>query len=426
MRTPAFWHGYADMHAVAAGGELTIDRGEGSYVFDTDGRRYLDLSASLWYCLVGHGREELAEAAAGQMRRLEAYSTFTDLSNPPASALAERLAALAPLEDPAVFLTSGGSDSIDTAMKIARRFWHAQGEPGRTLFVARHGAYHGMHAGGTSLVGIEPLASGYGELLAGVRHVPWESLEAIEQLVEREGGDRIAAIFAEPIMGVGGVLAPPPGYLEGLERLCRRTGALLVADEVITGFGRVGSWFASERFGITPDLIVCAKGVTSGYLPLGAVIAGAPVADLFYDGTVGMWRHGYTYSGHATACAVALRNLQLIEDEGLLERAAWLERAIADALADVAAHELVAEVRAGVGALAAVRLEPEAIAAQPTLPASVAAALRDAGVLTRALVGGELQVSPPLVAAEPELELMVEGFQQALTRQTVGTRSGAR
>lgn len=405
---PRFWHSYADMYAVAEHGELMITRGEGSYVFDEDGRRYLDLSASLWYCLVGHGRAELARAAAEQMEKLETYSTFTDLSNPPARELAERVASLAPMGDAVTFFTSGGSDAIDTAIKITKRFWNAFGEPARTVLIARVGAYHGMHLGGTSLVGIPAMRDGYGDLLSDVRHVAWDSLDALESTIEDVGPNSVAAVLLEPVLGVGGVLAPPDGYLAGVQEICRRTGALLIADEVITGFGRLGSWFACERFGIEPDLIVCAKGLTSGYLPLGAVIAGPRVSAPFYDGTVGPWRHGYTYAGHATVCAVALANLDLIEEEDLLSCSRRLERQIADRLAPLADHELVAEVRAGVGAFASLRLDPEALNRMPGLPAQFSATLRERGALTRALVGGEIQISPPLIWTDTELDMMAD------------------
>jgi len=411
---PRFWHSYADMKSVAEQGELMIARGEGSYVFDEDDRRYLDLSASLWYCLVGHGRVELAEAAAEQMAKLETYSTFTDLSNQPAAELAERVALLAPMSDAVVFFTSGGSDSIDTAIKIVKRFWQAVGEPNRTALIGRTGAYHGMHLGGTSLVGIKPMRDGYGDLLDNVRHVRWDSLTELERTIDEIGSDSIAAILLEPVIGVGGVLAPPDGYLEGVQEICEQTGALLLADEVITGFGRLGEWFGCTRLRIKPDLVACAKGITSGYLPLGAVIASPRVSTPFYDGTVGPWRHGYTYSGHATACAVALANLDIIEREELLARSRLLERELAHRLSPLTEHDLIAEVRSGLGAFASLRLSSEALDRKPTLPADFSAALRKNGALTRALVGGEIQISPPLIWRDDELDLMDRVLEQAV------------
>ncbi len=367
MSEQRFWHPFADMRSIVANGELVIDRGQGSHVFDTAGRRYVDATASLWYCNVGHGRGEIADAAAAQMRRLEAYSTFGDVANRPVLDLAERLAGFAPVDEPRVFLTSGGSDSIDTAVKLARRYWQARGERDRTLVVSRTGSYHGMHLAGTSLAGIEPNRAGYGVLMQGVDSVPWDSADALGELIAAVGPERVAAFFCEPVIGAGGVFHAPRGYLAKVREICRETGVLFVADEVVTGFGRVGSWFASERFGLDPDVIVCAKGITSGYLPLGAVIAAGRVAEPFFDGTVGMWRHGYTYSGHATVAAAALANLDVIEREGLLARARSLELELAGALRPLETHDLVTEVRVAEGVLAAVQIDPAAIAAAPRL-----------------------------------------------------------
>ena len=414
MSEQRFWHPFADMRSIVANGELVIDRGQGSHVFDTAGRRYVDATASLWYCNVGHGRGEIADAAAAQMRRLEAYSTFGDVANRPVLDLAERLAGFAPVDEPRVFLTSGGSDSIDTAVKLARRYRQARGERDRTLVVSRTGSYHGMHLAGTSLAGIEPNRAGYGVLMQGVDSVPWDSADALGELIAAVGPERVAAFFCEPVIGAGGVFHAPRGYLAKVREICRETGVLFVADEVVTGFGRVGSWFASERFGLDPDVIVCAKGITSGYLPLGAVIAAGRVAEPFFDGTVGMWRHGYTYSGHATVAAAALANLDVIEREGLLARARSLELELAGALRPLETHDLVTEVRVAEGVLAAVQIDPAAIAADATLPARAVAAARSAGVMTRSLATGAIHVSPPLVITTDELGELADGLRKAL------------
>jgi adenosylmethionine-8-amino-7-oxononanoate aminotransferase len=216
------------------------------------------------------------------------------------------------------------------------------------------------------------------------------------------------------VIGAGGVFAAPEGYLEGARQVCREAGVLFVADEVITGFGRVGSWFASTRWSLEPDLITCAKGITSGYLPMGAVIAAPWVAEPFYDGTAGLWRHGYTYSGHATAAAAALANLDILEREALPDRAKALEAELADALAPLEDHDLISEVRRGVGVLAAVQLEPDAIADDAMLPARFVAACRANGVLTRALGTGALQISPALILSAAETTELVEGISAAL------------
>lgn len=221
----SFWHSFADMAMVEAGGELVIDRGEGAYVWDAAGRRYLDATASLWYCNVGYGREEIADAASAQLRRLAAYSTFGDISNGPAIELAERVAALAPVPQSKVFLTSGGSDSIDTAAKMARRYWQLLGQSERTLFITREGAYHGMHIAGTSLAGIEANATGYGSLVGDVVKVAWDSADALREAIGSAGPGRVAAFFCEPVMGAGGVFAPPMATWRRSERSVGRPGS---------------------------------------------------------------------------------------------------------------------------------------------------------------------------------------------------------
>jgi adenosylmethionine-8-amino-7-oxononanoate aminotransferase len=244
--------------------------------------------------------------------------------------------------------------------------------------------------------------------------VAWDSAEALEELIGRVGTERVAAFFCEPVIGAGGVFHAPPGYLAKVRDICRQTGVLFVADEVVTGFGRVGAWFASERFRLDPDLIVCAKGITSGYLPLGAVIASGQVAEPFFDGTVGMWRHGYTYSGHATVAAAALANLDILEREGLIGRARTLELELAEALRPLADHELVTEVRVAEGVLAAVQIDPARIAGDASLPVRAVAAARSAGVVTRTLATGALHVSPPLVITTEELGELADGLRKAL------------
>ena len=412
----SFWNPFADMAAVESRGELTLVRGEGAHVWDDRGRRYLDATASLWYCNVGWGRDEIAEAVARQMAALPAYSTFGDLTNRPASELAERVASLAPVAGSKVFLTSGGSDSIDTATKMARRYWQLRGVPERTVLIRRERAYHGMHTGGTSLAGIPANAAGHGELIEDVEEVAWDDAEALLTTIERIGANRVAAFFCEPVIGAGGVFPPPEGYLERAREVCRSAGVLFVADEVITGFGRCGDWFASSRFGLEPDVVTCAKGITSGYLPAGAVIATPHVAEPFWAEDAGMWRHGYTYSGHAAVAAAALANLDIMEREDLCGRARVLEVSLFEALKPLAGHELVDDVRGGVGVLAAVQLSARAVSADSYLPARVAAACRDAGVLVRPLVGGAMAVSPPLVVTDDDLTELADGFRSALER----------
>jgi adenosylmethionine-8-amino-7-oxononanoate aminotransferase len=409
-----FWHSFADMAVVETGGELVVDRGEGVHIWDEQGRRYLDATAGLWYCNVGYGRVEIADAVAAQLKRLSSYSTFGDLSNRPAIELCERVAAIAPVEGSRVFLTSGGSDSIDTAAKIARRYWQLLGRPDRTLFITRERAYHGMHIAGTSLAGIEANATGYGTLVGDVAKVAWDSAEELREAIALATPDRVAAFFCEPIIGAGGVFAPPEGYLEEARQICRETGVLFVVDEVITGFGRVGDWFASSRWNLEPDLLTCAKGITSGYLPMGAVIASPRVAEPFWSKDAGLWRHGYTYAGHATVAAAALANLDIMEREDLPARALALESELAAALAPLEEHPLVAEVRRGTGVLAAVQLATDAIAEDPGLPPRAVAACRAHGIMTRTLATGALQVSPALVIDAEGLRELSDGIRAGL------------
>jgi putrescine---pyruvate transaminase len=409
-----YWHPFADMAAVQATGELTLARGEGSHIWDTEGKRYLDATAGLWFANVGHGRTEIADAVAAQLGQLAAFSTFGDLTNPPTAALADRVASLAPVEGSKVFLTSGGSDSIDTATKMVRRYWSLAGESQRTVLIRRERAYHGMHTAGTSLAGIPANAEGYGGLLADVVEVGWDDAAALRAVIDRIGAERVAAFFCEPVIGAGGVFPPPEGYLHAARDVCREAGVLFIADEVITGFGRCGDWFASGRFGLEPDLITAAKGITSGYLPLGAVVAAPSVWQRFWEQGAGMFRHGYTYSGHAGVSAAALANLDIIEKEGLLERAMVLEGSLLEALSTLADHALVSEIRGGTGVLAAVQVDPARLDATPELLGRLVPACRARGIMTRALGTGALQISPPLVLTDAELVELADGLHAAL------------
>jgi len=417
----AMWNPFANM-ATLPGSAITIVRGEGSTVFDADGRAYLDALASLWYCNVGYGRAELAEAAAAQMRQIAGFQVFEYYTNPPAEALCQRIADLAPVPGSKVFLTpGGGSDAVDTAGKLARAYWRAAGEPGRQVIISRSHAYHGMNAYGTSLGGIPLLTEAFSPLVGQVEQVPWDEPAALEKTIEMIGDSRVAAFFCEPVIGAGGVYPPPDGYLRAVREICRRHDVLFVADEVITGFGRTGAWFASGRYGLQPDLITTAKGLSSGYLPIGAVIAGPRVTEPFWrPGSAEVFRHGYTYSGHPAAAAVALANLDLIEREQLIGRVAALEPVLASALAPLASHRLVAEVRAGTGLLAAVEITEEARAADPAIGQRIVLAVRARGVITRLLRGIALQVSPPFVITEPEIARIAEAFAGALDEIAAG------
>jgi putrescine---pyruvate transaminase len=405
------WHPFADMHAVR-GNEFVIARGDGAVVWDEDGKEYIDGTASLWNVNVGHGRTEIVEAAMAQMRELASYQVFGIFANRPALDLAERLASLAPLDDPRIFLGSGGGDAIDTAAKLARRYFAAIGQPDRTHLISRTQGYHGTHGMGTSIGGIPANREGIGPIDPDVSVVAYDSVDALEAEIAGVGADRVAAVFVEPVIGAGGVLLPPPGYIEGVAALCQRTGVLFVCDSVIAGFGRLGSWFGIERFGVRPDLLTFAKGVTSGYLPLGGVVIGAKVAAPFWD--EGAWfRHGPTYSGHPTVCAAALANMDIMEREGLLERGNELEGEMAAALAPLADHALVGEIRAGIGALGAVAFSRDALAEAPDLAQRTFAAARERGVLVRGLADA-VALSPPLVITREQVDRAAEVIGEAL------------
>lgn len=405
--------------------ELVIERAEDVWVWDEDGNRYLDGTGGLWYANVGHGRPEIRAAVAAQMEQLAGYSAFFDLANRPVLELAEALAERSPM--PAkVFLGSGGSDGIDTAAKLARRYWWELGEPDRTVLVSRTASYHGTNGLGTALGGIPSNRLGFGPLAETIQ-VRHDSLGEMEQTFAQVGPDRVAAVFMEPVIGAGGVYPPAPGYVEGVAELCRRTGVLLVVDAVICAFGRLGTWFGIERWNVDPAMIVFAKGVTSGYLPLGGVMVSERIAEPFWREPGGpIFRHGPTYAGHPACCAAALANITLLERDGLLARGREQERALLEALAPLAAHELVSEVRGGLGTMAAVELTTEACERQPRLAASLALAVRAAGVFVRP-GGTAIAVSPPLTAGPEHFEMIAQAIEHGLNalcadRLTVGSR----
>lgn len=408
----ALWHPFADMATVRSG-EFVIDRGEDVWVYDSDGNRYLDATAGLWYVNAGHGRREIADAAAAQLRTLAGYSIFGDFTNEPARELAARLSALAPMPDAKVFLTSGGGEAIDSAVKIARRYHAVQGEPGRVHVISRANSYHGTNGIGTGVAGIEANRTGFGELLPSASRVPFDSVEALRREILRVGPEKVAAFLVEPVIGAGGVLSPPEGYLEGVAQACREFGVLLVVDAVICGFGRLGTWFGIERWGVEPDLITFAKGVTSGYLPLGGVVAHGRVAEPFWTRPGTALRHGATYAGHPTCCAAGLANLDLLERDGLVERGRALEGELTAALAPLTEHPLVAGVRSGIGLLGAVELAPEVLQRFPAAVGELQSLARQRGVLLRPLATA-LAVSPPLTVRIEQLREIAAVFAASL------------
>lgn len=412
--TTSFWHGFADMHLVKDH-ELVFRSGDGVWLESTDGRRFLDATAALWYCAVGYGRREIADAVAEQLVRLPATSAFGAYASEPTVALAGRLSAMAPMDDAVVFFGSGGSDAVDTAAKLARRYWDVLGKPERRIIVSREHGYHGMHAFGTSLAGIPGNKAGYGgALIDEVVHVGIDDTESLGALFERQGAE-IAAFIGEPVVGAGGVYPPEPSYWPEVARLCRAHDVLLIADEVITGFGRVGAMWGSTRYGIEPDMVTFAKAVTSGYQPLGGVLVGPRVAEPFWAGDAPgpMFVHGYTYSGHAAGCAGAMANLDILEGEDLPGRVAAMEDAFAAAIRRLEGAPLVGEVRT-VGFTAAVAIAPDRLAADAAIPTRVIAAALRHGVASRVLRGHAIHISPALTITPEEVDVMVDGLGAAL------------
>ena len=414
MSKSRFWHGFADMHTVAEA-EVVIRSADGVWLEDTAGNRYLDATAALWYCNVGYGRRVIADAVAEQLARLPAYSSFGAYTSEPTLALADRLADLAPIPNAVVFLGSGGSDAVDTAAKLVRRYWDVVGRPEKRVIVSREFGYHGMHGWGTSLVGIAPMKSGYGgnfiDEVVNVGAMDTETLGAL--FAERS--NEIAAFIGEPVIGAGGVYPPEEHYWPEVNRLCREHDILLVADEVITGFGRTGHLWGTQRYGIEPDLVTFAKGVSSGYVPLGGVLVGERVRAPFWDKDVpgAVFRHGYTYSGHAGAAAAAMANLDILEGEGLVGRVAALEPVLDREVRRLESAPGIGEIRT-VGLTAAVAFRPDLLAGDPGLPERVVTAALRHGVATRVLRGHALQISPPFVITEAEITTMVDGLGAAL------------
>jgi putrescine aminotransferase len=416
-------------------------RGEGCRLWDADGTEYLDATGGLWLCQVGHGRRELAEAAARQIERLEYFTSFWDFSNDQAIGLAVRLSELAPSGLTHSFFTSGGSESNETAIKIARLYHGRRGEPDRDWIIARRYGYHGVGYGSGTATGIEVFREGFGPMLPHVEHVtppyPYHEelydgqdatdfvLRELEETIERIGPGRVAAMIGEPVIGAGGVIVPPDDYWPRVRALLSHYGILLIADEVVTGFGRTGAWFASEELGMQPDLVSVAKGITSGYVPLGAVLMGDEIAELIGGGDG--FHHGFTYCGHPVACAVALANLEIIEREGLVEAAARTGELLRSELAPVAEFPAVGEVR-GLGMIVGIELVADKATREPiefTGDPVEDVVRREHGVIVRN-VGPVVAMSPPLVMSEDEARRTAAAVNDVLARlDPDGTIAGA-
>jgi len=399
---------------------MILSRGKDALVWDADGNEYIDGTCGLWQCPVGHSRPELAKVASEQIEKLEFYSSFGDYSNEPSIRLAERLLSLAPAGIEKVFFTNGGSEGNETAIKLARLANFHAGKPERTIILAREGGYHGMGGGSLAVTGMEALTAGYGPLLPGVewlskahglQHGPDATdklVDELERRIEEIGADRIAAMIAEPILGVGGMVPPPEGYWPRVQEVLRKHDILLIVDEIVTAFGRTGEWFASQYYGIEPDFIVTAKGLSSGYIPMGAVLIGRRVLDLA-DGA--LFLHGFTYNGHPVGAAVALENINIIEREGLMARGIEVGKRLIDGLKPLEDLPHVAEVR-GVGTMIGIQLAEGDTAA-------VQSGARAQGVIARG-TGTNIVLSPPLVITDQQVDRIIEVVSDQVRRAVAG------
>ena len=384
---------------------ISIVRGKGSLLWDANGRQYIDAIGSLWYCQVGHGRTEIAEAVAAQISTLETYSTFDPFTNQKADELAAKLQSISALPKSRVFLCGSGSEAVDTAMKLARVAQGQAGHPERTIIISRMRGYHGTNYGGTSAQGLPLNKQGFGQLLPEVVQVDSDNLEDLAKFMS-DNSKKIAAVIVEPLQGAGGVWPPPPGYLEGARKLCDQHGAFLIFDEVISGFGRMGTWFAADHYGVIPDMLCFAKGVTSGYQPLGGVYVGAAVREALESDPNFFLRHGYTYSGHSSVCAAALANLAIIEREGLVERAKHVGARLSKGLGALATDGTIDHVR-GDGAVWAAGLKPD----QNSV--TIRDRMIELGVIARAINTDTVAFCPPLVVTDEELDTMIDTFANA-------------
>jgi putrescine---pyruvate transaminase len=406
MTTPAFLHPFAKP-AAGSGTFLTIDRAEGAAIYDSNGKRYVDGIASLWYCSVGHGRKEIADAVSAQMMKMETYSAFDIFTNEPADRLATELAARAPMADARVFFASGGSEAVDSAIKMARIAHVQAGHPERKIIVSRDGAYHGVNYGGLSAGGLPLNQAGFGTLLPDMVRVPQHDLDAVGAVCAQNKG-HIAAIITEPVQGAGGVHPSSAAYLAGLRALADQHGAFLIFDEVISGFGRLGSFWAAQHYGVVPDMVTFAKAVTAGYIPLGGVLVGEAVRQHLEADPTFILRHGYTYSGHAAACAAGLAVLNIMDSEGLVARAQPIGNRLSAGLHRLHEAGHVAQVR-GDGAIWAVGLRPDQD------PMKIRNIMMEHGAIARPIAPSTIAFCPPLVIEDADIDLLVDALEAGVT-----------
>jgi putrescine aminotransferase len=435
-------HPFTDANGLAAKGARVITRGEGVWLTDSEGNRIIDGMAGLWCVNIGYGRKELARVAAKQMEELSYYNTFFQTTHVPAIALAAKLAELAPGDLNHVFFAGSGSEANDTNIRLVRRYWQVKGKPEKRIIIGRWNGYHGSTLGGGSLGGMKPIHA-HGGKIDGVEHIgqPYWWAEGgsmtpeefglmrareLEAKIEELGADTVAAFIGEPIQGAGGVIVPPATYWPEIQRICRKHGILLIADEVITGFGRTGSWFGSQTFGITPDIMTIAKGLSSGYAPIGGSIVSDDVAAVVAEG--GEFFHGYTYSGHPVAAAVALENLRIIQDEGVVEHVRDVAHPyLAKRWAALADHPLVGETKL-VGLMGSLVLTPDKAKRAKFAGEEGAVGYRArercfANNLIMRAVGERMIIAPPLVITPDEIDVLVDRATKSLDECYAGLKA---
>jgi putrescine aminotransferase len=434
-------HPFTDHRDMHRAGTHIIQSASGCYVVDENGKRLLDGLAGLWCVNVGYGRREIADAVHRQMLELCYYPSFFNSTTKPAIELADRLAHLAPAGMSKVIFSNSGSEANETALKLIRAYNKLRGRSGKTKILTRAFSYHGVGIATTSMTGLASCTQPFDLPLPGFLQVPgphpygaesklsaeeygrWCIAET-ERVIQTEGAETIAALFAEPVQGAGGVIVPPAGHLRELRDLCRRHGILFVADEVITGFGRLGDWFASNLWELEPDMITAAKGITSGYVPLGATIVGDEVAEAVIGG--GYLAHGFTYSGHPVSTAAALANLDILEREHLIDRVRDdVGPYFQGRLRELAGHPSAGEVR-GTGLIGAIDLLPHAgraaLRTPPVLGVQGAALAREEGVIVRG-IRDLIALSPPLIITHEEIDLLFGAVARVLDR-TAGMPNG--
>ncbi len=432
------FHPMADPKAVRANLPLIIERADGVHVWDVDGKRYLDTVASLWNVNVGHNRPEIKRAIVEQLDKLAYYSTFQNTSNPPAIELSQRLTSMFAAERMSqVLFSSGGSDAVETALKLARQYWKLEGQAGRTKFISLKWGYHGVHLGGTSINGTPAFRQAYEPLLPGCLQVespylyrnPWGERDParlaalcaaeLERTIQYQGPETVAAFVAEPVQGAGGVIVPHESYWPRVREILDRYGVLLISDEIVTGFGRIGAMCGARAWGVAPDIMALAKGINSGYVPLGATLLNERVASAWTRPDLpAAIMHGYTYSGHALACAAANANLEIVVVEDLPKRAQQVGAYLNEQLAQFMRYPHVGDVR-GKGLMAAIELVTDRqSAAMLAVPApytqTLVSVARQEGAIIR-VQGNRLILSPPLVFTPADVDETVRVLHAAFT-----------